>query len=94
MARVSPKAAGCYEQDGALGMQKAGGSIGLFVHNHISCKQTNLVPSEGFASQMDSWLFYEVLSYTVQVRAKLLHSVRPHGHRGWTCTNFAPSKPA
>lgn len=60
MAGVSPQAAGCCEQDGAPGIQKAGQSIGLFVHNHISCRQTGLVPSKGSASQMGSCFFYEV----------------------------------
>lgn len=54
MAGVSPQAAGCCERDGAPGMLKAGGSIRLFVHNHISRRQTDLVPSKGYASQMGS----------------------------------------
>lgn len=61
MAGVSPQAAGCCEQDGAPGIQKAGQSTGLFAHNHISCRHTGLVSSDSFASQMGSWYLYEVL---------------------------------
>lgn len=61
IAGVSPQAAAGCEQDDAPGMEKAEESVGFFVNNHISCTQTDLVPSEGFASQMGSCFFNEVL---------------------------------